>query len=716
MHMSSSKYFKTNSAIKSIVGRDLITDKFVAIYELVKNAYDANATEVHIQFNTKASPPNITIRDNGKGMSERDIDEKWLHLAYSDKTEGAKNDREHNRVFVGSKGVGRFSCDNLGAQLHISTKIARETFQHELKVDWSLFENVKEKLFEQVGVQYSQLKPSSFEESHFTKIVITQLRHEWSTAEIEKAKNSLIRLKNPFVDSDGFTIFCYADKSKPNVEDRVISNLAEVLRTKAISLELEYGKQADMRLTDRGQPIYHICKSDVTPINNTHIKIAITYLTQSAKATFARRMKIEAVKYGNVFIYKNGFRVYPYGETDEDIFGLNLRKGQGYARNIGTREIMGYIEITDPDNFFKESSSRNNGFIQNAQFEQLENIYMEFVHKPLERYIQLIKWGEVRGEGEVFLNDADDSELAKFTASLKKGGFKIESLAKDLDFSANNPETALARIAPQLPASQQKTIGKAINAIEYLKNETYQKDKAILAKEKRIDEVTRQNKNLLIARDSENYGQQVSHHFTVMASRTDKAVKQFKSILASLHDLTEKQKSNFIDSIRIVQYLQDELRILRNVLTKTNYDTKASQELNLYEVAKQHFTQNIQSYDSLKVTCVQHQNVSADVWMANIKIIDYLMALDNFYMNAKEHEAKYLNIEFESDRILFQSDSKPIAKENLERIFELGFSTKRNGTGIGMDQIKYFFNKAGFNIQALHDTKQVCFEVTKRKR
>lgn len=712
--MQSSKFFKTNSAIKSIVGRDLITDKFVAIYELVKNAYDANATEVHVQFNTDASPPNITIWDNGKGMSERDIDEKWLHLAYSDKTEGAQNDRERNRVFVGSKGVGRFSCDNLGAQLHIRTKAGAEAFQHELKVDWSLFESTKPKLFEQVGVQYLQSKPLSDEGSHFTKLVITELRHDWHTDEIEKAKNSLIRLKNPFIDTDGFTIFCYANKVKPNLEDKVTSNIAEVLRTKATTLELNYGDKIDIKLIDRNQLIYRISKLNEQLINNTQIKIAITYLNQSAKATFTRRMKIDPVNYGNVFIYKNGFRVFPYGERDEDLFGLNLRKTQGHSRYLGTREIMGYIEITDPLNFFKESSSRNNGFIRNAQFEQLEEVYMEFVHKPLERYIHLIKWGEIKDQGEVFLDDADASELAKFTAGLKKGGFKIEDLAKNLNFDANKPELELARIAPKLQANQQKAIEKAIDAIEQLKNEGQQKDKAISAKNKHIDEIARQNKNLLATRDAENYGQQVSHHFSVMATRTGKAIKQFKNILDSLPELPEKQKSSFIDSIRIVQYLQDELRILRGVLTKTNYDTKASQPFNLFEIAKQHFLDDAQNYDHPRIACIQHPNVPSNTWNANIKIVDYLMALDNFYLNAKEHKAKYLNIEFESDRILFQSDSHPIASENLERIFELGFSTKPNGTGIGLDQIKYFFTKAGFSIKALPDTAQVCFEITKR--
>ena len=118
--------FRVSSALKTIIGRELITDDFVAVFELVKNAFDAHAQNVEIRFEGLTTDnPKLIIKDDGKGMTADDIDNKWLFLAYSAKREGKEDDATgkpkdyrdkiaNERTFAGSKGVGRFSCDRLG--------------------------------------------------------------------------------------------------------------------------------------------------------------------------------------------------------------------------------------------------------------------------------------------------------------------------------------------------------------------------------------------------------------------------------------------------------------------------------------------------------------------------------------------------------------------------------------------------------------------------
>lgn len=79
--MENSLQFKISSALKDLVGKDLITSDNVAIFELVKNSYDAYANHVVITF----SKNKITIADNGKGMSLSDLKDKWLFLGFSHK-------------------------------------------------------------------------------------------------------------------------------------------------------------------------------------------------------------------------------------------------------------------------------------------------------------------------------------------------------------------------------------------------------------------------------------------------------------------------------------------------------------------------------------------------------------------------------------------------------------------------------------------------------
>src|SRR5438876_9393124 len=110
--------FRVSSALKAIIGKELITDDFIAVFELVKNSFDAQATRVDIVFTALTSEnPKIVIQDNGIGMDDEDIRDKWLFVAYSAKRfeSDYRNKIHSNRIFAGAKGIGRFSCDRLGS-------------------------------------------------------------------------------------------------------------------------------------------------------------------------------------------------------------------------------------------------------------------------------------------------------------------------------------------------------------------------------------------------------------------------------------------------------------------------------------------------------------------------------------------------------------------------------------------------------------------------
>src|SRR4051794_20100589 len=108
--------FRVSSALKAIIGKELITDDFIAVFELVKNAFDAQATRVDITFSGLTTDhPKIIISDNGIGMDDADFQDKWLFVAYSAKKfePDYRNKIRSSRVFAGAKGIGRFSCDRL---------------------------------------------------------------------------------------------------------------------------------------------------------------------------------------------------------------------------------------------------------------------------------------------------------------------------------------------------------------------------------------------------------------------------------------------------------------------------------------------------------------------------------------------------------------------------------------------------------------------------
>ena len=116
--------FRISSALKDLVGKELITSDNVAIFELVKNAYDAYATKVVISF----LDDKIIIADNGRGMTFDEIQKKWLFVGFSEKKKRIDNISKQQsyrdkikRYYAGAKGIGRFSCDRLGRMLNITT-------------------------------------------------------------------------------------------------------------------------------------------------------------------------------------------------------------------------------------------------------------------------------------------------------------------------------------------------------------------------------------------------------------------------------------------------------------------------------------------------------------------------------------------------------------------------------------------------------------------
>lgn len=154
--------FKISSALKNHIGKELITDDNVAILELVKNSYDAGAKKVEIIFeDIKSDNPKIYIVDNGKGMSKLDIEKKWLFVGYSEKRDFKKlvgSGDKKDRSIAGEKGIGRFSCDRLGAKLMISTKTKEDENFNVLELNWGDFEEDQNKEFQSIPVKMYSTK------------------------------------------------------------------------------------------------------------------------------------------------------------------------------------------------------------------------------------------------------------------------------------------------------------------------------------------------------------------------------------------------------------------------------------------------------------------------------------------------------------------------------------------------------------------------------
>ena len=161
------------------------------------------------------------------------------------------------------------------------------------------------------------------------------------------------------------------------------NDIFEKLNIKTTCIEVNISPDGELissKLTDRGEYIFSVVERNRQYRELQDISIVVFYLNQSAKVSFTRQMGgVTPKSYGSVFIYKNGFRINPYGDPGQDFFGIDQRKAQGWRRFLGTREIMGRISIKGENDQFVETTSRAHGFIRTKAVESLTTFFIEKV-------------------------------------------------------------------------------------------------------------------------------------------------------------------------------------------------------------------------------------------------------------------------------------------------------------------------------------------------
>lgn len=429
--------FKVSSALKDLVGKDLIVNDNVAIFELVKNAYDAYATKVEIEF----LEDKITISDNGKGMTLEDLRDKWLFVGFSAKKDGTEDgDKQKSyrdtikRHYAGAKGIGRFSCDRLGKDLILRTRSNASGILETIHVDWTNFEVDQHKEFENINIEHYSDNNGSivFPENKHTGTIleITRLNDEklpWTRRRLLELKHSLEKLINPFAETNDFSIeiSCPRELSedKRNIQEKkhereIVNGILNNSITSILDIKTT---QIDVRLTeeyiyttlsDRGVEMYKLCEKNKDFNKLTNVQINLYFLNRSAKNNFTRTMGIEPVNYGSVFLFRNGFRIMPFGNTGDDSWGLDYRAQQGKNRYLGTRDLFGRVDVvTDNIEEIKEVSSRDGGLIETQTSKQLLRFF-EIAHRRLERYVSGVLWGGLFKQKKYF-DSKEEAELKR---------------------------------------------------------------------------------------------------------------------------------------------------------------------------------------------------------------------------------------------------------------------------------------------------------------
>ena len=667
--MEEKLHFKVSSGLKDIIGKDLITNELVAIFELVKNGYDADATEINLIINSYENY--IIIQDNGKGMNRDDIENKWLFVAHSEK-------KDSDKVYAGSKGIGRFSCDRLGTKLKL---ISHKDYEvSKLEIDWGEFEKDSLTKFEELDVTYTSLDviEDSFIQKSGTILNISNLRDTWDLNRVNKVIAALQRLVNPFVDDGKINInvkYISSSSGIAELDEYISNNVASVLDKKTIYIECEIKeKEISITLYDKEKIIYSFKIENNTILKDIYFKIY--YMSFAAKYNFTKIMKTEPKNYGSIFLYKNNFRIFPYGEVDFDAFGLNLRKTQGFNRYLGHRELLGWINITDSENHFNEVTSRDRGFVTNSYTIEFEKVYMELVHRPLESYVQLTKFGN----SDIDDIETDDTDaIQKLIQRFKKYKFTVSPKYYELPKIAQPLEKKIELLDDvNTSTSEKKELQKSLKqaAVELRKeNQEVKKEKQRIYKENSRLKNEIEIKEKIILNEKPARQDMLFHEL-------GKAGKELTATLQKMIRLmTPEEYEKFSDSIYKIRRTSDKLSSIKKQILRLNFESFSNLEnIELKSYLKSYVDNLIDDTVKLEVSLG-----IGDLYQS-INVYDFGTLLDNLIINAQDRNAKDIHIFFDEDNKImhFTSDTGPIDIEPIENIFNIGVTSKRRGTGLGM--------------------------------
>lgn len=383
-----------------LLGRDLITDRITALFELVKNSYDANAEKVTIQFlNVKERSQNskIIIADTGIGMSLKDIQDKWMVIGTNSKRKDLYSPAPYHRRYVGEKGIGRFAVDKLGQYVKIRTR--QETDEKELVVtiNWETYQNLAEqqeqlelKLFTDIENEYEWVEPT-FEKG--TVLEILSPRELWSLDDIERSYKELSRLVSPFHETKfPFNIYIQAPDFETYINEKLVDG--DEKKFASHHFELNYDSKAQEQ-----EYLFFDTKTQKVLIKKKEkqifglIKFYLYYFDREAKDRFFAHHKGTSVRIDGIKMYRDGILTTPFAEYEaedekrRDVFGINKRRWRATFDRMGTRDCIGYIEITREGNPQIVDSTNRQSFLDTEGYRELK----EFIYEQLDVFMKTRK-------------------------------------------------------------------------------------------------------------------------------------------------------------------------------------------------------------------------------------------------------------------------------------------------------------------------------------
>lgn len=699
--------FRISPRTMQMLGRENVSSPIVAILELVKNAYDADASQVTVQFRrASAEDGSIVIEDDGEGMDFEELRNKWMVISTDNKLQEPLT--RHGRVKVGEKGIGRLGLDRLSERTTLITHRANADGL-KLTIDWTRYEYDQGQLQE---IEHPlEVVPKRRDGRSGATLHLTGLRDRWIYRDYEALYSDLSLLIPPFeTELVDFKIVFDCDEA-PDLSGLITSPMAAVAEYKLVS-ELLADEEIRHTLTQRsGEMVedfrrWHeafdgVAEDDRPACGPLRFTLYF-YLREvsSLRGTGIKRAELLHFldRFQGVRIYRDGFRVKPYGDprSDKDWLGLNARRVQhpgGVGARIGEwrlaeNQVVGSIFITRRDNPDLRDQTNREGLVENQAYYDLRRFVLHGI-QFLERERQK-RYHRERGKKEPEVEVRPTLVTAR--QRLQEQAQQLRKTADDLKGTFAETET------PTLLALADKTESLA--------------DQLEAAEETYSEEETERQLMLSLATlgiAMAAFGHETAQAINLVLGHAELVGQALDYLSDEIRNTAQQNLSVLIEAgERIEAWGQFALdRVSRDKRTRRNIDLNQTIETPLKAFEGMLTRRSIDPEMALADNLPSLRAFAMDIEAILINFItNAITALDPTPLpDRRIFVSTTYDAELNAFLITFADSGKGIRDEDLDQIWSPLFSTKVDtrgqpiGTGLGLTIVKNVVEEYGGNIE-----------------
>lgn len=673
-------HFKFDVSTFRLLGRELITDRITALFELVKNCYDANAENVQLTFenlNPLCPDSRIIIEDDGLGMTFEDIRDKWMVIGTRSKRRNRTSPAPYYRIVAGKKGVGRFAVDKLGAKLIMKTKKKNSSVWHCLETDWTKY---SEEETRQLELDFNE---SSEEQKLFTDIdnkywtepgevgvqgtilEISGLNDVWLEKDVIRAYRELSKIVKPSLEVKyPFNIRFHVPEYK-EYDGKVVDSIVLAKATLSYSLKYRYDDTEKMyfqEYLDEGKGDLSVKEKPAEIFGP--IGFTIYYYDQEGKKNFTKDDRIDGIK-----VYRDGIIATPFAEykskrdEQKDLFGIDKRRWSGFFEKLSTRDIIGWVDITDELNPEIKDSTNRQDFVDNKEWAALKDFVINQIHQ-IELFLKHTKETKKKENAEKLKNTDEEIDAIKL---------KIKKIKSNTILASPEVESELDDLASRL-----ETIKENVSAST--------KDYEQMEKE------IKQQENIMFSLVSlQAYAGQISHILRTSIGTIKRSAEFIEKWLPlkQKYDKSEKHAKQVYTEM-------NNLSKAMNFMLSYAEDDSTFEYFGIKEAISELF-------DEIYVSLFEENGIKAEYIVEDDFELSYnKKAFQDMFGNLIDNSVKALrNIQDKRIRcttykengdlvILFSDNGIGIPEENKDRIFDVFYTTTADlgGAGLGLYIIK----------------------------